>query len=66
MFIFTFSTQLIGVDLPTPAKMVVAVDRKMPLSYASVLAVGQVVFATSKECPVKLRLEREVYKTVYE
>lgn len=48
------SPQLIGVDLPTPAKMVVAVDRKMPPSCASALAVGQVVFATSQECPVNL------------
>lgn len=62
-FLFlSVSIQLIGADLLTHARMVVAADKKMPPSHVTVWVAGQVVIVISQECPVKLQPDREVYK----
>lgn len=53
------SIQLIGADLLTHARMVVAADKKMPPSHVTVWVAGQVVIVISQECPVKLQPDRE-------
>lgn len=53
------SIQLIGADLLTHARTVVAADKKMPPSHVTVWVAGQVVIVISQECPVKSQPDRE-------